>query len=343
LPERGATRFAVVTALAVLLVAACSERPPNTQRLYAFGTIVTLRYFDMSSDDARAATAALEQRFRVLDVDWYPWKKSDSAESGELFRINQAIANAESIVVEATLARLIRRGTEIEIQSGGRFTVASGSLSRIWGLVQLDEANAARPDVDALAALLSDGVHSRHLHWQGDQLSSNSMRIEIDLGGIAKGAILALSADLLRQQGVQNAIIDLGGDLLVIGDVGGKAARIGIRSPDSAGAAGWLEIESGEAVVTSGDYERYIEIDGQRYSHIIDPRTGYPVSHTASVTVVDRDPVLADAAATALMVGGIADFSTICADLGITTAMLIDASGDIRLTSAMQKRVNLMD
>jgi thiamine biosynthesis lipoprotein len=93
-------------------------------------------------------------------------------------------------------------------------------------------------------------------------------------------------------------------------------------------------------VVTSGDYERYFEFEGRRYQHIIDPRSGYPVRHTASVTVVHTDPILADAAATALVVAGIAEFDQTCAELGIQQAILIDSTGELRLTAGMKRRVN---
>ena len=92
--------------------------------------------------------------------------------------------------------------------------------------------------------------------------------------------------------------------------------------------------------MTSGNYERFIEIDGKRYTHIFDPRTGYPVEHTASVTVVDTDPVLADAAATALLVGGPNEFDEIVAMMDLTYALLIDTQGDIRLTPAMAERLH---
>ena len=107
---------------------------------------------------------------------------------------------------------------------------------------------------------------------------------------------------MLRDGGVEDAIINIGGDLTVLGDVHGREARIAIQSPVDGKPTAWLDVADGETVVTSGDYERYFEFEGRRYQHIIDPRSGYPVHHTASVTVIHTDPILADAAATALVV-----------------------------------------
>ena len=92
--------------------------------------------------------------------------------------------------------------------------------------------------------------------------------------------------------------------------------------------------------MTSGDYERFFEHDGKRYQHVLDPRTGYPVEHTVSASVVHGDPVLADAAATALLVAGAAEFEELCLSLGLDTALIVTTSGDLRLTRAMEKRFN---
>jgi len=243
------------------------------------------------------------------------------------------------VAVDPQLAALIRRASEIEQLSGGLFSPATARLTQLWGLDNLMNPPASVPRAEEIQALLSAGIDTRSLHWNGDTLKSTSRDIALDLGGIAKGAILALSVEILLEHGIQNAIIDIGGDLSVIGEVNGRAARIGIRSPSGTGTAGWLDVRDGETVATSGDYERYFEIDGQRYPHILDPRTGYPVSHTASVTVVHTDPLLADAAATALVVGGLTEFDDICRRLGISDALLIDSSGDLGLTPAMKKRV----
>jgi FAD:protein FMN transferase len=325
--------------IAAALSSACENSTDRQRRLYAFGTIVTLRTYGASDQQLDDATTALEQRYRIIDLDWYPWIKQDSLRTGELFDLNEAIARGQAVTVDPQLATLIRRATEIEQLSGGLFSPATAGLSRLWGFDNVTEPPASLPHPEEIQALLNAGINTRPLHWNGDTLESSSNAIALDLGGIAKGAVLALSVEILFGHGIQNAIIDIGGDLSVVGTVNGRAARIGIRSPAGAGAVGWLEVRDGETVVTSGDYERYFEIDGQRYSHILDPRTGYPVAHTAAVTVVHTDPLLADAAATALVVGGLVEFDDICRKLGINTALLIDSSGDLRLTPAMQKRV----
>ena len=165
----------------------------------------------------------------------------------------------------------------------------------------------------------------------------------LDLGGIAKGAILEDSATLLAGLGIDSAIVNIGGDLIVIGESDGRSAHIGILSPFEAEAIASIDVFGGETIVTSGNYERFVEIGGRRYPHTLNPRTGLPVDHTASVTVVHADAMLADAAATALMVGGAAEFEQLTEALGLRYALLIDASGELSLTDEMDNRLNWLN
>ncbi len=332
--------FCRFLSISLVAVAACTPDYEISQQSYVFGTLVTVQISAAKRDQGAAALAALDRRFATLDVDWYAWPKTPGGKAGELARINQAIAAGQSIRVQPILAKLIRQAIALETKTERRFAVATGKLSELWGLTDATNRPLIQPSRPSIDAVLSALRTQPLLAWDGDILRSNHSGVTLDLGGIAKGAILEDSARILALYGVDNAIINLGGDIRVVGDVGGQPARIGIRSPTGSTVLGWLEVHDGETVVTSGDYERFVRIDGQRFSHIIDPRTGYPVGHTSAVTVVNNDAILADAAATALVVGGIAEFDELCNQLGITEALLVDAAGDMRLTSAMRERVN---
>jgi thiamine biosynthesis lipoprotein len=163
--------------------------------------------------------------------------------------------------------------------------------------------------------------------------------IKLAFGGIAKGTALNEAAAMLMRMGIRNAIIDAGGDLQVLGMRGDRMWRIGIRDPHSAGVLGTLDVAPGEAIVTSGNYERYFKYQGTRYHHLLDPRTGLPVTHTAGVTVVEADAELADAAATALMVAGAQRFHEIAGRMGIEFALLVTSDGDIIMTPALARLI----
>ncbi len=272
--------------------------------------------------------------FADVGHNWYPWRP------GELQAINQAISERQSFDVSSRLAAVIRRAADIETTSDGRFNAGLGRLTELWGLHDVTQPPARIPDPAAIDTLLGSRPSVAHIQWDGNRLSTIQPALMIDLGGIAKGAILEDCVRVLLQHGINDAIVDIGGDLTVLGDIRGKPAHIGVRSPVADNPVASIDIVDGETIVTSGNYERYVEIGGQRYNHILDPQSGYPVEHTASVTVVHDDAMLADAAATALMVGGAEEFDALINALDIDFALLIDASGDLRLTRSMDERLH---
>lgn len=335
-----AARHRAATLLLSLLCLGCDpETRDHRHQLYAFGTLVTVDFFDVEPRTSAAAIAAVEARIIEIDRNWYPW----SQYPGELRRVNDAIAAGRSIEVSPMLAELVRRATLLEEKSGGRFNPAIGHLTELWGFHDLAGLGTAPPDDDEIQKWLAASPGGASLEWNGNMLHSASPDVMLDLGGIAKGSILEQLVTILHDNGVENAIIDIGGDLTVLGRIRGRKARIGIRSPRSERVLAWLEATGGETVVTSGDYERFFEHEGVRYQHILDPRSGYPVSHTVSATVVHEDPVLADAAATALLVAGADGFDEMCAALGLDQALIVDTSGDLRLTRGIEKRLNWPD
>lgn len=320
-------------------IAACGDADgvADTQlEFFALGTEVSITLYGVTDNQTAATKLRLESYFATIGHDWYPWRP------GELQAINQAIANGQAIDVTPKLARIIRRAAEIEILSANAFNAGLGQLTELWGLHEF-AAPPQRPADAAIIALLDSGMSVATMDWDGDQISAAATSVMIDLGGIAKGAVLDDIVDTLSEFEIENAIVNIGGDLRVIGEVHGRPARIGIRSPVAETPIAAVDIVAGETVVTSGNYERFVEIDGRRYGHILDPRTGYPVEHTASVTVIHNDAMLADAAATALMVAGPAEFDALTRSLGLEFALLIDASGDLRLTPAMGERLNWIE
>ncbi len=173
----------------------------------------------------------------------------------------------------------------------------------------------------------------------GGQLRSTNPAAQLDFGAIAKGYGVDLAIARLRELGIQNAIINAGGNLRAIGKHGDRPWRIGIRNPRGEGVLASIETHGDESILTSGDYERFYEYQGKRYHHIIDPRNGYPATGVISVTVIADDAATADAASTALFVAGPQRWHEIVKKLGITQVMLIDDKGRMVVTPAMAKRI----
>jgi thiamine biosynthesis lipoprotein len=342
-----AWRFKIMLLAAVLLSACYQPRQDFRQQWFIFGTQVSVELFAVNRAKAHTAFSRLDELFAQCNEDWYPWATASGPATGELARINRAIAGGTRILASQETAAVIRRAEEFERLSQGLFNPALGALSELWGFADMGRPWAGPPSSNAVAELLAKAPSTSSIHWENDVLSSDNPAIVMDLGGIAKGAILDRARRLLIGLGVRNAVIDLGGDLVVLGKKRGKPVRVGIRGPVGdmrrLGILGGSELSGGEAAVTSGDYERFFTRNGQRYQHILDPRTGQPVKDTALVTVISEDPLLADAAATALLVGGARQFDTLVEALGVRDALLITAGGERIMTPAMQKRIRFTD
>lgn len=310
------------------LLGGCSMEEPVRCEFFAAGTVVTLTI--TRTEESRAKKACLKVEDYLLDttVDWYPWA------DGELARLNTGLMSGVIPDISYALSLLLDRAATLEKLSNGRFNAGMGELTELWGFHRPDEPPDAPPSAEAIAKVLERGFGLAGMSYVDGRLVLPPQKI--DLGGIAKGLLLEESNAILSTRGVRSAIIDIGGDLRV----SGRTARIGIRSPFGDGVVGGITLLAGETIVSSGNYERYFDFDGKRYGHILDPATGYPVDHTAAVTVVHKDPVLADAAATALMVGGADEFDTLTAALGLDYALLISEGGDTVLTEKLRERLD---
>lgn len=324
--------------VSALLLSACGGGPRDqTLEFFALGTEVSVSLYAVNERQAEDASEQLQSYFTRVGHDWYPWNP------GELRAINIAIELQEPADVSPRLAAIIRRAAQIERLSNNRFNAGLGHLTERWGLHMLGDEPPSKPNINEVAKLLAQALGVTSIRWIDDRIVGAPSGLMLDLGGIAKGAILEDSVQILQSLDIENAIVNIGGDLTVIGDVNGRPASIGIRSPTEETPFATIDVAAGETIVTSGDYERFVEIDGARYSHILNPRTGYPVEHTSAVTVIHTDAMLADAAATALMVGGPAEFDQLASALEVEFALLIDASGDLRLTPAMDLRLKWLD
>lgn len=300
----------------------------------AFGTRVRIEIRD-GGPAADEAARDLEMRFRVMARDWYAFG------DGELARVNARLARGEPAPVNPALAPLIRRALDLHARSGGRFDPAVCALVRFW---QFDSeaalaGAAGPPDPDELRTLRASQGTLADLAFDG-RTASAAKPLCIDLGGMAKGTALEAARQLLAARGLRDALVDIGGSSqLALGTHGDRRWAVGLLHPREGHVLGRLALEPGEAASTSGDYERGYVQDGHRYHHILDPRTGEPTAGAATVLVVTRDAELADAASTALMVAGPADFRAVAAALGVDTALLITTRGELLATPAMASRL----
>jgi thiamine biosynthesis lipoprotein len=247
-----------------------------------------------SDDEARAARAA---EAAVSDVRRIEAKYSRYRDDSVTSRINRAAGGA-AVAIDAETAALLAYADECHRLSGGRFDLTSGVLRQVW---DFRRRPAQVPDAAALAAVTALIGWDR-VEWTEKAVRLPEAGMEIDFGGIGKEYAADRAATVCAEHGIRHGLVNLGGDVRATGpQPEGAPWRVGIRHPRRDGAAvATVLLESG-AVATSGDYERYFEIEGRRYCHILDPRTGRPVAHWQSVSVVAPLCVVAGSCATIAM------------------------------------------
>ncbi|TCO71609.1 thiamine biosynthesis lipoprotein [Rhodovulum euryhalinum] len=314
-------------------VLALRPAPDIRETLYLFGTLVEVETHGVPEPVARAAIARVEQRLQALHSDWHAWRP------GALEDLNAAIAEGRPHVVAPLLAQVLREGQQLSCTSGGLFDPAIGALIEAWGFHADTPPEGAAPPGTVIAALVARQPRMTDLSISGAEIRSANRAVQLDLGAYAKGAALDLAAHELRAAGVADAVLNAGGGVQVIGSHGARPWRVAIRDPFQWGVVAAIALRPGEALHTSGNYERYFDQGGVRFSHLIDPRTGHPVQGIVSVSVLDTSGARADAAATALAVAGREDWPRVAAAMGIRAAMVIADDGTIQATPEMNARL----
>lgn len=322
----------VVALAAMAAIAACTDRQTGDYdfQIHAMGTIVDVSVHGVSEERAQRANERLAASLRAFGRRWWAWG------DGDLARLNADLADDGKATLTPGMARVLRQAKQLSIDSGGLFNPAVGPLVKLWGFDQPVQQPLV-PPAHRIAALLP--VASMAQITIGETLLTAPPGTWLDLGGFAKGIAVDEAIASLRALGIDNAIVNAGGDLRAIGQAGDRPWSIGIRAPRGDGVLASVQTDGDDSVFTSGDYERTFVLDGRRYHHVIDPRTGRPVTGVQSVTVIDDRAGVADAAATALFVAGVEAWPGVAAQLGVDKVMMVLADGGIQLTPAMQRRI----
>ena len=260
----------------------------------AMGTVCQLRLCAHSQVLAEAAAQRAIGEVRRIEAK-YSRYRADSIVS----RINAAAGTGERIAVDDETAGLLRFADTLHDASAGRFDITSGILRRVWDFKAARVPSAAEVD-----ALLPD-IGWFQADWDGESLALRRPGMELDFGGFAKEYAADRAAAVLHEAGISGGTVNLGGDVSVVGPhPDGHPWKIGIAHPRRPGeVVASIDLSHG-ALATSGDYERSFEVDGRRYCHILDPRTGWPVTRWQSVSVVGPACLAAGALTTIAMLMG---------------------------------------
>ena len=281
---------------------------------------------------AREAIESAYQEIRRLEALISSWQ-----EGSQTTEVNRQ-AGIQPVQVNDELFELTRRALKVSNWTNGAFDITFSSMYNVWNF---KGENLSPPDPETIKR------HLQYVDYQKVKIDPNKKTVflpekgmRIGFGAIGKGLAANGAARVLKEHGFKNGLVDAGGDLMAFGlDVTGQPWRIGIVHPRAEGKL-IMELRlTDQAIVTSGDYERYFIYEGKRYGHIINPKTGWPVDHLRSVTVICPDAELADALATAVFVMGAEEGLATVNRLKGIEAIFIDNENRITVSNGIDQHI----
>lgn len=300
-----------------ILFTSCAKNQKHTETVSCMDTIVTVTCYSQDAETARSAAKAATDEIRRIE-----FLLSAHIEGSEVYEINRNAYVAPVKLSEET-EYVLQKALDICQKTNGAFDITIKPLVELWNI---KSENPVVPEEDAINAA-KEKVDYKSVEIKDGYISFKKEGMKIDLGGAAKGYAADCAVRVLKQCGIQNAILDLGGNVYAMGkSESGKAWKIGLQKPDGErGEHFSVEELSDKTCVTSGSYERYFKKDGKIYHHIINPETGFPAdSGLISVSVVGDSSFEADMLSTAIFVMGEKNFNEIKEKFNFDSYTVVD-------------------
>lgn len=291
------------------------------------GTEVHISVWHQDNQHARVVVEdAIAEMRRINDL------MSTYESSSELSLLNRE-ASRQATVVSEELVGLINRSLEISKSTRGAFDVTYASVGYLY-----DYRNGTKPEKKRIQAQLP-AVNFEHVvvDTQANTVTYSHPDVRVDLGGIAKGYAVDRSIEIIKQHGIEHAIVTAGGDTRVLGKKLDRPWVVGIQNPRSETEVVALIPLVDESISTSGDYERYFDEQGIRYHHIIDPKTGDSAREVRSVSILGLESTYADALSTSLFVLGLESGMQLINTIHGYEAILVDQEGRLHYSNGLQQ------
>lgn len=319
--------------LLLSLAGAVAAAPPVKEETVVFGTRVSVTIPDT---EAALATEAIEAVFAHFQQQH---ERFHVRQPGELYRVNEALAQEEfPIVLSTPMEKAIRLAQDYSAASYELFDPGIGRLITLWGFD--GEEVPSEPPPARIAEIMALKPKVISLKLEGNRIVAGSSAVQLDFGALVKGMVLDESREILRRHGIKNALVDIGGNIIALGANGDKLWRVAVAPRRGEPPAAVINLYDGEAIATAGDSERYFIADqGKYYHHIFDPRTGYSADAVTAATVISSGRnagAITDAASTALV---IAEKALVPDILGNFQLDLVWRAGE-EPTPAFQRRID---
>lgn len=319
-----------------LLTACTPSSPLYSQTAYIFGTKVDITIYGLTEHQAKKHITQLFLDFDKMHHKLHAWQKSS------LTKINGAFQSDQSILVDQEMKGWLQNAQKWAKKTDQLFNPATGKLIAAWGF-QSDHFSNTPPPRSLIQPWVKSAPSLEDIIFTQNNVKSTNSLVSLDFGGIAKGWALDHAANYLHQHHVTNALINIGGNVLALGTKGETAWTVGLQDPRASEAMAILSLQNGEAIGTSGDYQRYFIHQGIRYSHLIDPRTGAPAQKVMCATVIapmgPEAGTLSDVATKPLFIDGLRSAGKYLNLFSIKDALIMMQNGTVYITPNMQLRI----
>jgi thiamine biosynthesis lipoprotein len=315
----------VILFLTAALFSGCTVKKsgPISRTGFYFDTVISIAIYDSENETILDGCMKMASHYDQL--------LSAQKEGSDIWNVNHA--KGKPVTVDSDTADLLQKALYYARLSGGRFDPTLGGVSSLWNF------NGQTPGPVPAASDISSAL--THVGYQNIELSGNTVTLkdpdtQIDLGAIAKGYIADQIKSYLQKQGVKSAIINLGGNVLLVGSKPDhEEFTIGIQKPFADNSTYITTVSASDlSIVSSGTYERYFEQDGKKYHHILDPSTGYPVeNHLLGVTILSKLSVDGDGLSTTSFVLGLDEGMKLIESLPDTEAVFITDDDQLHYSS----------
>lgn len=312
--------ISALTAASMLLMTGCAalSREPMTYTGIAFDTVISIQIYDSKDENLLKQCQAMCEEYEA--------KFSRTIEGSDISRINNA--GGAAVEVSDDTITLIQKGIYYGDMSEGAFDITIGTVSSLWDFTS---ENPSPPSPEALAAAVS------HVNYKNILIYGNTVKLldpaaKIDVGALAKGYIADQIKDYLEQEGVDHALINLGGNILALGDkLDGNPFNIGVQKPFVEDGTPITSVKlDDQSAVTSGTYQRYFKTGDTLYHHILSPSTGNPCNNGLnSVTIITDSSLTADALSTTCFLLGPEEGMKLINQLDNVDAIFIDNKNQI--------------
>jgi FAD:protein FMN transferase len=335
-------RFHKLLLIVILFLVSCSQKAPIYEHKdFIFGTIVDIKIYGETEEKSENISNLIFNDFKRLHNYLHPWEKS------LISSMNNAIAAGSVFNVDdEEIIRIIQDNKNLASKSENYFNPAIGKLIALWGFHQ-ELPNQTVPKANQINELLANITTMDDLKINQSTLSSANRNFQLDLGGYAKGYALDRAKKILANNGVANALVNIGGNIIAIGMHGDRSWIVGIQHPRKPSAIASIQLPPGWSIGTSGDYQRYFMDHDKRYSHLINPRTGFPADNSQSATIMippaNNSGALSDAYSKPLFIAPEIEKLQLADKLGIDFFMVVLANGDILISSKMNESIQWLE